>query len=529
VEDELFYHEPLKEPWVGFIHQVPRQRLSFPDLERLIELPAWKESIDHCLGLWVLCDYYRHYLKSKHVSVPISKVYYPNESPERQFSFAEFVANPEKKLVFIGEFLRNYQYFYDLPAAQFEKVLLKHHFFELHVRKLKVQTNDSVRLIDRLTDQQYDSLLSDNIVFLNLFDAGANTTVVECISRGTPILINKVGAVVEYLGKDYPFYYATQEEAVAKLSDMDIIGRTAEYLQNSPIRKNLSNKYFQTSIQNTSVYRSLPIPKSQQTEFKSYAVSIILCSYKRVHNLREILSRLADQQFSGAFEVILWNNNPESVAEVNAICRDFDTCLSLKVIHSSKNFYCIIRMAVANLARGELLLICDDDVLPEKDYIATFVAKYRQYGPEAVICARGHLFLPHTLDEDNPEEVWAQQRSMEFYDQSEPDRQLHFLHADNCLIPKSILKRAIPYEMDRYEFALVDDYWLSFILSFELKVPIWKIRADHILSFTNCADDADLAMFHNPMVSEQRVNFYIYHMRKGWPAATMLKELKGTD
>jgi hypothetical protein len=91
------------------------------------------------------------------------------------------------------------------------------------------------------------------------------------------------------------------------------------------------------------------------------------------------------------------------------------------------------------------------------------------------------------------------------------------MHADNCLIPKSILRRLLQHDLPRLEFRLIDDYWFSFVLSHYLRIPIWKIRSQDLLSFESTADDPEIALYHNPYVREQRVNFYIYHMRRGWP------------
>jgi glycosyltransferase involved in cell wall biosynthesis len=518
VDDELYHNGSIKEPWVGFLHQVPHQELRFPDLSRLIHSQAWRESIKYCQGLWVLCDYYRRFLLDNDVAVPISKVYYPTQPPESEFAFDRFRRNRQKRLLCIGEFLRKYQPFFDLEVEGYEKVLIKHRFLDSQLRRQFVEVNDSVQMIEPVTDEEYDSLLANNIVFLNLSDAGANTTVIECIASGTPILINNVGAVSEYLGGEYPFYYRTLDEATKKLRDNALIRETSNYLKKLKVRKQLTDSSFLSALQNTTVYRSLPVPPSQQTQFKSFDLSLVMCAYKRTHNLRKQLTLLSRQDFEGTFEVILWNNNRETVDEINNICRDFEDSLNLKVIHSCENFYCIIRLAVTSLMRSDLLLICDDDVLPQKSYISTFLNKYREYGPEAAICARGHIFLPHRLDEDAPEAFWQTGKAMKFFDERQPDVKLHFLHADNTLIPKKIMKRALQEEMPNYEFALVDDYWLSFVLSHRMNIPIWKIKANHILKFTDCADDPQIAMFHNSRVNEQRTNFYIYHMRQGWPS-----------
>lgn len=52
----------------------------------------------------------------------------------------------------------------------------------------------------RLSNEAYDRLLTENIGFVALHDASANNTVIECIARATPLLVNPLPAVVEYLG-----------------------------------------------------------------------------------------------------------------------------------------------------------------------------------------------------------------------------------------------------------------------------------------------------------------------------------------
>jgi len=57
-----------------------------------------------------------------------------------------------------------------------------------------------------ISNEEYDSLLTDNIVYINLVDASAINTILECLVRQTPIIVNKHPAVVEILGDDYPLY-----------------------------------------------------------------------------------------------------------------------------------------------------------------------------------------------------------------------------------------------------------------------------------------------------------------------------------
>lgn len=76
------------------------------------------------------------------------------------------------------------------------------HFYDDMTKKI-----GSVDFIEFLNNEEYDTLLTENIVFINLVDASAVNTLIECILRNTPIIVNKHPAVVELLGEKYPLYF----------------------------------------------------------------------------------------------------------------------------------------------------------------------------------------------------------------------------------------------------------------------------------------------------------------------------------
>jgi glycosyltransferase involved in cell wall biosynthesis len=521
VEDEVANRRIIAEPWVGFIHQVPKHDLQwFPDLERLLKHEYWKANAQDCLGLFALSTYLKDYLQNAGCDIPIARIMYPAEPTDRLFSLDRFFARSPRRIISGGEFLRNFQPFFDLDAPGFSKQLLVHEGFKWQ----SVVPNGSVELLGRVSDDEYDALLEDSIVFLNLRDAPANTAVVECIARNTPILINPLPGVVEYLGEDYPYYYCTLEEAEAKLQRPDLIRQTSEYLSCSPVKSALTGEAFLAALQNSAIYRGLPTPRSQPAILKRYDVSVVICSYKRLYNMDALLKAFTTQVYDGSFEVLLWNNNYEARQQIDDLYDKYINRIDLKVVHSTENFYCIIRLAIASLIRSDFILICDDDVKPLPGYISLFMDKAKEY-PDSVLCCRGHVFKPHVLNEEDPQRFWTDYEHLAFFDESMSDRQVHFLHADNCLIPKRLMQAALDYPMERYEFWLIDDYWLSFVFSHVLEAPIWKIKATEVLSFTECADDPGIALYHNPRVIEQRTNFYIYHMRRGWPFGPQSREI----
>ena len=89
----------------------------------------------------------------------------------------------------------------------------------------------SVELLERKSDLEYDDFLKDKVVFLNLVDASACNTVIECIARCTPIIINRLPALEEYLGIDYPLFYPNNA------TQFEITKFTRDAFENGMIRK----------------------------------------------------------------------------------------------------------------------------------------------------------------------------------------------------------------------------------------------------------------------------------------------------
>ena len=91
--------------------------------------------------------------------------------------------------------------------------------------------HNSVHIYDTISNAEYDDLMSSSFIFLDLYDSSANNAVIECIARNTPILINKIDAVVEYLGEDYPLYFNNLNHAAQLLSNTNNIIKAHTYLK----------------------------------------------------------------------------------------------------------------------------------------------------------------------------------------------------------------------------------------------------------------------------------------------------------
>ena len=106
-----------------------------------------------------------------------------------------------------------------------------------HFQENYLKLINSVEIIDKLENIDYDTLLTGNIVFINLVDASAVNTVIECIVRNTPLIVNKHPAVVELLGEEYPMYYINNHDyfkmsyEIEQLLSVNKIKETTNYLR----------------------------------------------------------------------------------------------------------------------------------------------------------------------------------------------------------------------------------------------------------------------------------------------------------
>ncbi len=270
---------PYQKPWVGCMHN-PQ---GMPGWFRFEEAPQtlfkkaiWQQSFEHCRGLFTFSEYHANWLR-ENTGKPVSALVLPTEIPERQFDFGSFLANPRRKIVQIGWWLRRQSAIYELPLARnnpmnYEKLRLVPMFFdnaEAYLEKLiKKETEilgltiaeafaKNTREVMHLPNSEYDDLLSRNLAFVYLFDANANNAVIECIARATPLLVNPLPAVVEYLGADYPLYFSDLAEAAEKSLDVKLLEQAHGYLKTCPTRARLSYDVFLQSFTSSEVYRAL--------------------------------------------------------------------------------------------------------------------------------------------------------------------------------------------------------------------------------------------------------------------------------
>jgi polysaccharide pyruvyl transferase WcaK-like protein len=308
------YTAPKVQAWIGVLHHTPDER--FPNnLIRLFQQPAWRESLPTCRGLIVLSEYLaewvRGQLNNNRHHIPVHTIKHPTEFPVKLWKMSRC----NNSLVQVGGWMRHIYSVFALEAPpDVRKFALKgkHHSYlsddefsefynkaALFLKTDKIHINDSslississssssisssighceyirgawecvlkelrekhasVTLLEFHDDDSYDELLASSVVFLDLGDASAVNTIIECIVRNTPLLVNPLPAVVEYLGEEYPLYYQSLNEASELLANHKQIKKAHKYLKRLD-KRDLHISHFLEKVNNGLITAHLSPP-----------------------------------------------------------------------------------------------------------------------------------------------------------------------------------------------------------------------------------------------------------------------------
>ena len=266
--------------WAGVLHCTPiaPPYLDIVNIQNLFSKKKFLDSLQDCIFILTLSTYIMNYLKKEflklNIYVDVFMIKHPVVSDNIiQFNLKNYIKNSNKYLIQIGQQLRkmtsiflinpinNYKKLWLSGTKNFEKCkyLLNEEIKYLNIRDIEI---DTILFYYTETFKEYDELLSKNIVFIELFDAAANNTVLECIIRNTPIIVNKLEGVVEYLGENYPLYFNNLDDIKNLVTTQKII-EGYYYLKNMN-KEDLHVEYFVKNI----ITNATRLNKSILTDFK---------------------------------------------------------------------------------------------------------------------------------------------------------------------------------------------------------------------------------------------------------------------
>lgn len=237
----------LNGPCIAIFHQVISGYER--SLENLISQKNWRHNKQKIIGAITVSHDQAEFLSRQGIK-NISCILHPTPLNVGKWKLDNFLKT--NRIIHIGVHCRNLEFFSRLAHEQFGGL----NYFYVMVKKKEVEPEFirkyKVPIISRLSDNKFNKILKDSIVFLQLDSATANNTVLECIARGTPIIINPKGGIMDYLGKNYPLYYRSYGEAanlIRKIkSDPKILVSTQNFLEK--IKSKFHKDKFIQSLEN---------------------------------------------------------------------------------------------------------------------------------------------------------------------------------------------------------------------------------------------------------------------------------------
>lgn len=222
-----------KKNWIGITHKPPGipSFLGWKTGMQFYQSPYFLPHARSLKALITVEESHARFLQTR-FDIPVYSIVHPTNFDVPRWS-PECLDLEPLRIVQIGKWLRRFHSIFLLPKGPYRKCILagsrKRLFsgrmfiaegLELQRRgEASIACYDSVEIIDYLDDAAYDRLLQSSIVFLDLFASTANNTVLECIARQTPIIVNRLPATIQYLGSDYPLLFDSLSEAAGFAAD----------------------------------------------------------------------------------------------------------------------------------------------------------------------------------------------------------------------------------------------------------------------------------------------------------------------
>jgi len=238
-------------PWVGIVHNVVSYPAEYPKkysckVRPLNELNV--EQFPKCKGIYTLSNHNRDFLANL-VDCPVESLIHPSCQYSLLFDPTSFSG----RVAMIGQWMRRYHAITEFKT-KYQKLLLLGHSCDFEEMQKYGDFTD-VRFIRKLSNDDYDVLMSNSIVFIDFYDVAACNTIIECIMKNTPIITRRLPANEEYLGKDYPLFFDDITE-VPSLLDRFLDGYDYLVAKN---KEQFSIEHFIQSIVNSKIYRNLPV------------------------------------------------------------------------------------------------------------------------------------------------------------------------------------------------------------------------------------------------------------------------------
>lgn len=231
--------------WVGILHATPKAPSSNYNynLGRFINSDNFKLSKHNCIYLITTSEHSKKHLTSI-TDLPVKVLLHPKPDTGNYFDIDYYISKPIIR--HSGFHARNIDRFLSFKTG-LQKIIYSDReiYNSTYLDALKVNTSDVIFKSKYLNNYNYIKIFTRTIGYNYFNDCSASNSILEHIMTRTPLIVNRIPPVEEYLGKDYPLYLDRINGNVDKhLQDKDFLNDVSTYLHIISNRKEFSLEYF---------------------------------------------------------------------------------------------------------------------------------------------------------------------------------------------------------------------------------------------------------------------------------------------
>lgn len=239
---EMYFYKggkALQQDWVGIIHDPENTHLYY-DKKNITRNIFFVRSLPYCKGLFCMSNNLKNWIiKEIKPKFFTDVLYHPLSSKKlEEFQMEKYIS--DRCIVQIGNWLRKTYAIFKINTNIRKEIIpwndrtmseLEYFLKRDNISLTEKEENSVIKILP-VSDEYYNKIFSNKIIFLDLYSSTVNNVILECIKSNNPIIINRLEPIETYLGKEYPLFYNNLSEVSSLLEKDDLILEAVNYLKN---------------------------------------------------------------------------------------------------------------------------------------------------------------------------------------------------------------------------------------------------------------------------------------------------------
>lgn len=219
IEQSWLYGDATKKvirvPWAGIFHHPPDapEWHHHDSLTTLFRDKRFLKSLESMVWCIALSEHLGDYLRSEH-GLKVFVLKHPTD-----LNVPQWTGGLKHWYVQIGWYLRNSRFIHQIEPWELPLTNKKIRKFRCYGDAPWMKHMDEicrafrwrpevgkVNELSYVPNETYDKFLSNCVIVNEILASSANNVVIDCIARNTPLIVNRIPAIEEYLGPKYPLY-----------------------------------------------------------------------------------------------------------------------------------------------------------------------------------------------------------------------------------------------------------------------------------------------------------------------------------